>query len=78
MNFDVPLDLQPCCLHLRHKMMYCDQRQSTPGLVDDQSDTRIFLCQRTHEVLGPDDQPVSPRDCSTSRACYCAAPRPVA
>lgn len=71
-----PLDLQPACLHLRHKMMYVDPRQATPGMIDDGSDTRVFLCHRTQEVLGPDDRPVGPHECATSRACHEAAPRP--
>lgn len=77
MNFDAPLKLKPCCLNLRHKLMYCDERQATPGLVDDQSDTRVFLCVLTQEVLGPDGKPVSPVDCCTSRACHCAPAQPV-
>ncbi len=74
MNTDVPLKLKPCCLNLRHKMMYCDPRQATPGLVDDRSDTRVYLCVLTQEVLGPDDKPVSPGDCGSSRACYRESP----
>jgi hypothetical protein len=58
-------------------MMYCDERQATPGFVDDNSTTRVFLCTRTQEVIGPDGQPVSPADCSSSRECYLGAPRPV-
>lgn len=71
-----PLALKPACVHLRHKMMYVDPRQATPGLVDDGSDTRVFLCLRTHEVLGPDDRPVGPGDCATGRACYEGTPMP--
>ena len=74
MNFDAPLDLKPCCLNLRHKMMYCDPRQAKPGLVDDNSTTRVYLCTLTQEVLGPDNRPVSPGDCATSRGCYRGAP----
>jgi hypothetical protein len=76
MNFEAPLDLKPCCLNLRHKLMYCDPRQATPGLVDSNSDTRVYLCVLTQEVLGPDGIPVSPADCCTSRSCYCAPARP--
>lgn len=64
-----PLNLEPACLHLRHKMMYVDPRQATPGYVDNGSDTRVFLCARTQEVLGPDDGPVGPEVCGTGRAC---------
>lgn len=65
------IDLRPACVHLRHKLMYCDERQATPGMVDDSSDTRVFFCTRTHESLGPDDEPVSPGDCTPERSCYC-------
>lgn len=63
--------LQVACRSLRHKLMYVDERQSTPGLVDDSSDTRVFWCVRTQEVLGPDGEPVSPTDCDRARSCYC-------
>ena len=49
MNFDKPLNLKPCCLHLRHKMMSCDERQNIPGLVDSESDTRVYYCLKSHE-----------------------------
>lgn len=69
--FDRPLNLKPCCLQLRHKMMYVDPRQMTPGMVDDGSDTRVFLCMQTQNAIGPDDGPVSPSLCDSSgRACF--------
>jgi hypothetical protein len=74
MNEHDPIRLKPACVHLRHKMMYCDARQSTPGMVDDSSDTRVFFCTKTFDALGPDDDPVSTTDCTASRACYCASP----
>lgn len=67
-----PVQLRVTCLRLRHKLMYVDSRQSTPGLVDDSSDTRVFHCLRTHDSIGPDDQPVSPSECVPGRGCYCA------
>ncbi|MBS0192111.1 MAG: hypothetical protein U0573_13880 [Phycisphaerales bacterium] len=70
MNFDAPLDLKPCCQNIRHKMMYCDPRQSTPGTLDATSETRVLLCVLTQEVLGPDDKPVTPAACGPGRACY--------
>lgn len=70
MNENQPLRLQVACVNLRHKMMYVDERHATPGLVDDSSDTRVFFCVRTHDALGPDGEPVSVCDCSTSRACF--------
>lgn len=71
-----PINLQPACQHLRHKMMYVDPRQATPGYVDDGSDTRVFLCARTQEVLGPDDGPVGPDVCGTGRGC-CERPHAI-
>ncbi len=62
--------LKPTCIHLRHKLMYCDERQATPGLVDDSSDTRIFQCMQSHECFGPDEQGVNPSDCQPSRTCF--------
>ncbi len=65
-----PLNLKIACLHLRHKLMYCDDRHATPGLVDDSSDTRTFYCVQTQDALGPDDHSVCPQDCTTNRPCY--------
>jgi hypothetical protein len=74
MNESKPLSLKVCCDHLRHKMMYVDDRQAVRGLVDDSSDTRVFFCIRSQESLGPDGQPVSPGDCTPDRPCYRHAP----
>lgn len=70
---NLPLKLIPACLHLRHKMMYVDDRQMRPGLVDNQSETRVFWCNQTMDPLGPDRSRVGPEQCSQSRSCYCAA-----
>jgi hypothetical protein len=70
-SLDRPVRLRTTCMHLRHKLMYCDARHAQRGLVDDNSDTRVFLCAKTQEVLGPDDRPVSVSECSGGRACYC-------
>ena len=67
---DHELNLIPACAHLRHKMMYCDARQERPGHVDVSSDTTVYFCSQTHESLGPDDDPVSPKECCTNRPCY--------
>ncbi len=64
-----PLKLKVTCIHLRHKLMYVDEMQATPGLVDDQSDTRIYFCTRSQEQLGPDDAPVHPAACCAGREC---------
>ena len=66
-----PVALRVACMHLRHKLMYCDERHGTRGMVDDSSDTRVFLCVKTQEALGPDSEPVSPEDCRPTRTCYC-------
>lgn len=69
--FDRPLNLRPCCVNLRHKMMFVDPSQMTPGRVDDGSDTRVFLCLLTQHVLGPDDGQVSAKMCSSEgRPCF--------
>lgn len=72
MNDITPLTLRSTCLNLRHKLMYVDERQSAPGLVDDSSSTRIFFCTRTQDSLGPDAEPASPGDCVPTRGCYCS------
>jgi hypothetical protein len=74
--FGRPLYLKRCCLHVRHKMMYVDPAQATPGMVDDRSDSRVYLCVLTQEVLGPDGKLVTPSNCSPGRGCYCGAARP--
>lgn len=73
MNIDPPV-LTATCVHLRHKMMYVDDRQSVPGTVDDRSDTRIYWCMKTMTPLGPDGRCVNPASCSTGRSCFCASP----
>ena len=66
-----PVSLQIACMNLRHKLMYCDERHSTPGMVDDSSDTRVFFCIKSHDSLGPDAKPVAPKLCTPERGCYC-------
>jgi hypothetical protein len=65
------VQLQVSCRHIRHKMMYVDERHAVPGMVDDSSDTRVFFCIRSQDALGPDGEPVSPDDCRPGRGCYC-------
>ena len=65
-----PVKLQQACIHLRHKLMYVDDRQATPGRVDDSSDTRVFFCEHTCEVLGKDGEPVGPKYCQAGRGCF--------
>jgi len=64
------VSLQVACMHLRHKMMYCDERQSTPGMVDDSSNTRVFFCIQSYDSIGPDAKPVAPKLCTPDRNCY--------
>lgn len=72
-----PVSLRPCCVNLRHKMMYCDPRQSTPGLVDTNSQTRVYFCIQTCQSLGPDHEPVEPESCTRpGRSCYCGSGMP--
>lgn len=66
-----PVKLTVTCQRLRHKLMYVDDRHATPGLVDDSSTTRVFLCLESQDPLGPDGEPVSPKLCNSSRPCYC-------
>jgi len=68
---DDTVKLVPACLHLRHKMMYVDDRHSRIGTVDDSSDTRVFFCAQNQDVLGPDGSPVSPTECTPLRQCFC-------
>ena len=75
-EYDRPPVLKPACLHLRHKLMYVDERHAVRGMVDDSSDTRVFWCNRTHEDLGPDLEPVHPDDCASCRSCYEGLPTP--
>lgn len=65
-----PVQLTVTCLNLRHKLMYVDDRQKLPGLVDEESSTRVYFCTKTQEQLGPDDAPVCPKECTKGRACY--------
>ena len=69
--YDRPVKLRVTCLHLRHKLMYVDERHMQRGMTDNSSDTRVFWCNKTQGCLGPDNEAVSPGDCSHGRACYC-------
>lgn len=68
---DRPVKLRITCMHLRHKLMYVDERHAQRGMVDVNSDTRVYWCAKTQEALGPDQQHVAPDVCSNGRACYC-------
>ncbi|MFG0253451.1 MAG: hypothetical protein ACF8NJ_11330 [Phycisphaerales bacterium JB038] len=73
MNDEKELNLQPTCVHLRHKMMYIDPAQRREGLVDVSSDTAVHFCNLTLDSLGKDDAAVGPRSCQPGRSCFEAA-----
>jgi hypothetical protein len=73
MSEEKKLNLQPACVHLRHKMMYIDPAQRKEGLVDVSSDTAVHFCNQTLDCLGRDDEPVGPRSCQPGRSCFEAA-----
>ncbi len=62
--------LKPACAHLRHKLMYADERHQVRGMVDDNSDTRIFFCAQSGDCLGPDQEASCPSSCNAGRACF--------
>ncbi len=66
-----PVEPKVAFMNIRHKLMYCDDRPSTPGPVDDTPHTAVFFGVKTQEVLGPDGQPVHPTECKAGRSCYC-------
>lgn len=70
-SLDRPVKLRITCMNLRHKLMYVDERHSQRGMVDVNSDTRVFWCAKTQDPLGPDKQSVGPDTCSNGRNCYC-------
>lgn len=70
-TYDRPVKLRVACLNIRHKLMYVDERHAARGMIDINSQTRIYWCAKTQESLGPDGVSVSPGDCSMGRACYC-------
>lgn len=65
-----PVNLRPACVHLRHKLMYVDERQAHPGMVDSDSDTRVYFCVQTCDGLGPDGDAVAPDACGCGRSCF--------
>jgi hypothetical protein len=71
MSADLPIKLEVTCLHMRHKMMFCDERHAEFGRVDTNPERHhVFYCSKTQESLGPDNNPVSVAECCPSRACY--------
>jgi len=72
LHHDRPVKLQVSCLHIRHKLMYVDERHAQRGMIDNSSETRVFWCSKTQESLGPDGEAVSVDECAPSRSCYCS------
>lgn len=58
------------CLSLRHKIMYIDCQEATPGRVNVDSDTAIFWCGKSQECRGPDGLPATPGTCGSDRPCF--------
>lgn len=58
--------IQTPCRNLRSKEMY----HQAPGQEDDQFSSGIFWCIKTHEIFGPDGQPVHKTQCCTGRECF--------
>ena len=65
-----PVKLQVTCIHMRHKLMYVDERHAQIGMVDTDSDTRVYLCAKTEDALGPDNEATHPDVCKPDRGCY--------
>jgi hypothetical protein len=70
-SLDRPVKMRITCMNIRHKLMYVDERHTQRGLVDVNSDTRVYWCAKTQSALGTDNLPVGPGDCSNGRDCYC-------
>lgn len=60
------------CLHLRSKMDYVSYDSQGNGDENGAaaSGAPPCYCLRTHTVIGPDDDIVSPVECAPGRACY--------
>lgn len=72
MSTDLPIRLEVACLHMRHKMMFCDERHAEFGRVDTNPQRHhVLYCTKTQDALGPDNNPVSLGECAPGRRCYC-------
>ena len=56
--------LQVPCRNIRSKEMF---HQSAD---DDEFASGIYWCNKTHESVGPDGEPVTKKQCCESRSCY--------
>jgi len=60
------------CIHLRTKRYYYGSIDQVLEVAD-LSTTAQFWCLRTMQVVGPDEEVVSPRTCRAGRSC-CVPP----
>jgi hypothetical protein len=71
MSAELPIRLAVACRHMRHKMMFCDDRHAHVGRVDvSEGHSHVFYCSKTQDSLGPDNEAVSVSECSPERGCY--------
>ena len=71
MSAELPIRLEVACRHMRHKMMFCDDRHAQVGRVDASGEhSHVYYCAKTQDSLGPDNEPVSMVECSPERGCY--------
>lgn len=69
-TFDEPeLPLEKVCRHLRSKAIYV-AGQMEPSAEQERMGSGHCWCSHTQHVMGPDDQLVERRACSSARTCY--------
>jgi len=60
----------PSCRHLRSKAMYVYTDGASQEEYEE-SDSTNFWCLQSMKAFGPDDEPVTGRDCrNATRSCY--------
>ena len=64
------VDPSTFCLHLRSKNMFYEVEDSLAERAADPFDTTAYWCDATQTGRGPDEKPVSCRDCVVGRSCY--------
>ncbi len=57
------------CYYLRTKAFYVSKTYGLPFLEENRL-TEHYWCVKTMGATGPDDMPVQPGECLTSRPCY--------
>ena len=58
------------CLHLRSKQMTYEVEDRRADRAADPFDATPYWCDATQTGRGPDEMPVSCRDCLPGRSCY--------